>query len=91
MQNYNDGYIIYYEDVLVGGYSYIVNNPAQALKDFNRKIKHLDTSEEQIKGLLKFLKKKNAGDVQLYQSDSYFQNWKQKYLDGKKNVKSKDC
>ncbi|RZL66646.1 MAG: hypothetical protein EOO93_05385, partial [Pedobacter sp.] len=26
IQNYNDGYIIYYEDILVGGYSYVENN-----------------------------------------------------------------
>jgi hypothetical protein len=71
--------------------NYIVNNEEDALRTFESKVKYGQSKNKQIKGLLNFFKEKTGTGIELYESDSNFENWKKKSLDENGNVQTTDC
>lgn len=72
--------------------NFIVNNEKDALKLFEDRVDWRDGKNKQIKGLLSFLSKSGFGTgIELYESDSNFENWKKKSLDANGNIQTTDC
>jgi hypothetical protein len=71
--------------------NYIKENGEDALRTFENKVKYGQSKNKQIKGLLNFIKEKAGTEIELYESDSAFENWKKKSLDSNGNIQTTDC
>ncbi|WP_366069196.1 DUF6705 family protein, partial [Flavobacterium sp.] len=72
--------------------NYIVNNEKDVFRTFEKKVDWRDSKNKQIKGLLNFLEDIGVGSgIELYESDSNFQNWKKKSLDENGDIQTTDC